>query len=90
MMTGAAATQRKERSEASTVEARRERAPEAGPPGSRDQAAVNGAGFEEEAAKFVRPPAVSRTRPDRAEGDTPGGQTEEEAALLGQYNLYNG
>ena len=90
-MTGAAATQRKERSEASTVEARRERAPEAGPPGSRDQAAVNGAGFEEEAAKFVRPPAVSRTRPDPgAQSGTRGGQTEDEAALLGEYNLYNG
>ena len=89
-MTGAAATQRKERSEASTVEARRE-APEAGPPGSRDQVAVNGAGFEEEAAKFVRPPAVSRTRPDpRAQSGTRGGQTEDEAALLGEYNLYNG
>jgi len=90
-MTGATATQRKERLEVSTVEARRERAREAVPPGSRDQAAVNGAGFEEDAVKFVRPPAVGRTRPDPgAKGDTRDEPTEDEAALLGEYNLYNG
>ena len=90
-MTAAVATRRKERSEITTAEAPRERPADALPPVPRAKAARNGAALEEEAAKFARPPAVSRPRPDpAAEGDDPGGQSAKEAALLGEYNLYNG